>query len=92
MTESVDNDRLQRLDAAFDEAFEDLSRCRIEYEDDPRDPERIERLGAARIRLEEARAAMRAERQRLGLELRVTPEVDDLLARFDGDATPRWRV
>lgn len=82
---------LRQLDQAFDEAFEELSDCRVAYEENPRDPERIAALGEARAKLEDARKAMRAERTRLGLEYRVTPEVDDMLARFDGEGMHRWQ-
>lgn len=92
MTSTDDPDALRSLDQAFDSAFAELSECRAAYEDDPRNPERIAALGEARIRLEDARKAMRAERTRLGLELRVTPEVDDMLSRFDAEGIPRWKV
>ncbi|MEE9415541.1 MAG: hypothetical protein V3V01_09670, partial [Acidimicrobiales bacterium] len=58
------------LDRAFDQAFTYLAECRIAYEDNPRDPQRIELLGAARASLEDARTAMNDERVRLGLEPR----------------------
>lgn len=56
------------LDAAFDKAFDHLSECRQKFEDDPRNPDVLSALGAARAALEDARNEMREERKRLGYE------------------------
>ena len=81
--------RWTQLTDEFDAAFRDLSAARVAYEDQPRDPDVVAALGTARIRLDEARAAMRAERERLGLEepWRVEP------AKVAGvDAPPLWSI
>ena len=57
--------RWTRLTREFDAAFRALAAARIAYEDQPRDPAAIAALGAARIRLDEARAAMRPRLARL---------------------------
>lgn len=78
------------LDRAFDEALEHLSACRVAWEEDPRDPDRIARLGAARAALEDARVAMNEERVRLGLEPRVV-RVPDFPLRVDSDGSEGWQ-
>lgn len=55
------------LSQEFDTALRDLSSARAAYEDEPRNPERIAALGAARKRLDDARSTMDEERRRLGL-------------------------
>lgn len=77
------------FDLAFDEAFEQLSQCRVAYEEDPRDPARIAALGAARAQLEEARVQMRAERRRLGLEPREVKLPP--MPRVDSDGFEDWQ-
>lgn len=77
------------LDEVFEEALKELTAARVAYEDDPRDPERIARLGAARIKLEAARIAMREERRRLGLE--PDPIIDQRVDKADADARPLWQ-
>lgn len=64
----MSEERLIRLTNEFDAAFSDLAAARLAYEDQPRDPEMIDALGAARTHLDEARSAMHDERLRLGLE------------------------
>lgn len=55
------------LSLEFDVALRELASARAAYEDEPRDPQRIAALGAARTLLDEARSAMADERRRLGL-------------------------
>ena len=62
------DDRSVKLTRRFDAAFRELTKARAEYEDHPRDPQRIAALGTLRIRLDDARAAMVDERRRLGLD------------------------
>lgn len=62
------DDLFSELKQDFDAAFDRLAAARIAYEDQPRDPDRIAALGAARVQLDRARAAMDDERQRLGLD------------------------
>ncbi|NNC78682.1 MAG: hypothetical protein HKN94_00900 [Acidimicrobiales bacterium] len=80
---------LSSLDVAFDDALKELASSRIAYEEDPRDPQRIERLGRARVKLDESRRAMRTERERLGLEGDVV--VDRLIERADLEPMPQWQ-
>ena len=87
---SDENDpRVLALDTAFNQAFEHLSSCRVAYEDDPRDPERFARLGAARIALDDARKEMNEERRRLGLTPRETHIVEG--SRTDGESRGDWQ-
>jgi hypothetical protein len=78
-----------KLDEIFNAALEELSAARVAYEDDPRNPDHIARLGRARVVLEAARADMRAERIRLGLE--PDPELDKLIAKADAEPRPLWQ-
>lgn len=73
----------------FDAALRSLSQARAAYEDEPRSPDRVAALGAARVRLDEARAAMDDERRRLGLEApwRVVPAPVDHV-----EPPPLWSV
>jgi len=82
-------DQESALDREFDVAFTHLSECRIAYEDDPRNPENIAALGAARIHLEDARKAMNAERVRLGLQPRRVPT--PRAARIEGEPLRTWQ-
>jgi len=77
------------LDEVFEEALKDLTSARVAYEDDPRDPNLIARLGAARVKLEKARRAMREERRRLGLER--DPIIDQRVDKADADARSLWQ-
>jgi hypothetical protein len=81
--------RWTRLTGEFDAAFRTLAAARIAYEDQPRDPDTIAALGAARIRLDEARSAMRAERERLGLE---EPWRVQAATTVGVDAPPLWSI
>lgn len=77
------------IDDVFEEALKELTAARVAYEDDPRDPDLVARLGAARIKLEEARRAMREERRRLGLER--DPKIDKRVDKADADARSLWQ-
>jgi hypothetical protein len=77
------------LDEIFEEALKELTAARVAYEDDPRDPGRVARLGAARIELEAARKAMREERRRLGLER--DPKIDARVDKADAEARGLWQ-
>jgi len=77
------------LDVAFDDALKELASSRIAYEEDPRDPQRIERLGRARVKLDDSRRDMRIERERLGLEGGVA--VDRRIERADLEPMPQWQ-
>ena len=83
-------DRSSELTLEFDTAFRKLAAARGAYEDQPRDPERIAALGAARVLLDEARTTMHDERRRLGLKppwrVAVTAVADDLVP------PPLWSV
>lgn len=59
--------RFAALTAEFDAAFGQLSAARLAYEDAPRDPALIAALGAARIRLDDARAAIDHERRKMAV-------------------------
>lgn len=77
------------LDDTFEEALSHLARCRMAYEDDPRDPNRVDALGAARIRLDDARAAMSVERERL---LRTpVPQPPRSPRRTDSEPLKLWQ-
>lgn len=73
----------------FDSAFRELAAARIAYEDEPRDPQRIAALSAARTRLEAARREMHDERTRLGIDTpwRVLPATTD-----EVKPPPLWSV
>ncbi len=83
-------DRSSELTLEFDHAFRNLAAARAAYEDQPRDPERIAALGAARVLLDEARTTMEDERRRLGLKppwrVAATPVADGLVP------PPLWSV
>ncbi len=64
--QGMSDGRSMKLSQEFDVALRDLSSARAAYEDEPRDPQRIAALGAARTLLDEARSAMDVERRRLG--------------------------
>lgn len=77
------------LTQEFDAAFRDLASARAAYEDEPRSPQLIAALGAARIQLDDARSAMDDERRKLGLGTpwRLVP------AEVDGvRPPPLWSV
>lgn len=61
------DDLFGELKRDFDVAFDRLAVARLAYEDQPRDPDRIAALGAARAHLDQSRAAMDDERQRMRL-------------------------
>jgi hypothetical protein len=77
------------LSQEFDAALRDLSLARAAYEDEPRHPEQIAVLGAARKRLDDARSAMGEERQRLGLgePWRLAPAATE-----GGRPPPVWSI
>ena len=81
-------DRLP-FDDAFDDAFQHLLSCRSTYEANPRDPAAFASLGEARAKLEDARTAMNAERERLGLAPRQVnlPPVPHV----DSDGREEWQ-
>lgn len=89
MVNHMPEDHLTRLTEEFDAAFRNLTAARRAYEDEPRDPGRIDALGAARTRLDQARSAVAEERVRLGLEppWRVQPARTD-----EAKAPPLWSV
>lgn len=77
------------LSEEFDAAFAELSAARIAYEDDPRDPDNVARLGAARDRLEAARKAIDAARVELGERPQSNP--DRPFSKVDGgDGLGLW--
>ncbi len=78
------------FDRAFDLAFGHLATCRMAYEDDPRNPDNIAALGAARISLEEARITMNAERIRLGLQPRRLRKVQP--TKIEGQPFEYWQT
>lgn len=78
------------LDEAFEKAFEHLSECRIAWENDPRDPACIDALGRARAALEDARTAMREERERLGATETRDKRGPDA-PHVDADARGQWQ-
>ena len=77
------------LSAEFDAAFAELAAARIAYEDDPRDPDRIARLGAARDRLEAARTAIDAVRAEMGEVSSENPERP--FSKVDGEGMGLWQ-
>lgn len=99
--DTVDTDRARRYGLVtnddfaadvmqeFDAALRSLSQARIADEDEPRHPDRVTALGAARVRLDEPRAAMDDERSRLGLDApwRVVPAPVDQV-----EVPPLWSV
>jgi hypothetical protein len=85
----VQDDSAIKLTQEFDAALRKLASARAAYEDEPRDPQRISALGAARTLLDEARSAMDGERRRLGLGApwRVPPTPVDQI-----QPPPLWSV
>ncbi|MCP3933993.1 MAG: hypothetical protein GY708_01325 [Actinomycetia bacterium] len=90
MTSEESTEDRTPFDLAFDDALTHLAGCRMAYDDDPRDPERVTALAAARDRLEEARKAMNAERDRLGLSPRKLPE--SAVRKIEGEPMHLWQA
>ena len=78
-----------RFSEEFEAAFSELSAARIAWEDDPRDAALIARLGAARIRLEEARTAMKDV---LGTIHYEDPNVHRPFAKIEGEPMKLWQT
>lgn len=81
--------RFAELSAEFNVALGHLSAARMAYEDAPRDPALIQALGAARIRLDDARSAIDVERRKMAVRTpwRVVPAAIDAVR-----PPPLWAI